>query len=382
VARSKGTRLPGQADDKEWLTVTTPLLPEWEDLAPMLQDVLERRWLTNQGHHTQQLEAALVEALGAPHALTMCNGTLALEILLRATLEGGEVIVPAYSFPATWNLLCDDPRFTPVFVDIDDRCCLDPDAVAAAITPRTTAILGVHAYGAPCAHAQLAGLADRHGLALLYDAAHCFGVTVDGQPLGSWGTGSSWSFHATKVFNTLEGGAVTTADARIAAEVHARRNFGITKSGQTSFGTNAKLDEFRAAFGRATLPLVAAAIAARGDVARDYDEGLLGLPLTRPTWLRPQDGYVPNHAYYPIFFATPSERDRVDGALREAGILARRYFDPGLFRLPLYAGLVNAEAVPNAAAICQRVLCLPIHHQMTPADTAHVISIIRAAMGA
>jgi len=379
MARSKGTRLPGQPDGPDWLVVTSPLLPEWDDLAPRLQAILERRWLTNQGADARELEAALVSFLGAPHALLMTNGTLALEVLVREAVPGGEVIVPAYSFPATWNMLFDDPRYTPVFVDIGADCNVDPVAVAAAVTPATTAVLGVHAYGAPCDRAALEAIAAKHGLALLFDAAHCAGVRVDGAGVGSWGDGSAWSFHATKVFNTLEGGAVTTADATLADRCRARRSFGQSPEGQVSFGTNAKMDEFRAAFGLATLPLVADAITARGAVTDRYDTALDELPIRRPTWLRPRPGFEPNHSYYPVFFEDTHDRDRAEAALREGAVLPRRYFGDDLFTAPAYAGRVDPGAVPNAARASDTVLCLPVHHRMTNDDVDHVVGLLRRA---
>lgn len=380
MARSKGTRLPGQPDGPEWLVVTSPLLPEWEDLAPRLQAVLERRWLTNQGAAAVELEEALEGFLGAPQALLATNGTLALEILIREAAPAGEVIVPAYSFPATWNLLFDDPRYTPVFVDIGDDCCVDPAAVEAAIGPDTTGILGVHAYGATCDRAALEALADRHGLALLFDAAHCAGVRVEEEGVGGWGDGSAWSFHATKVFNTLEGGAITTRDPDLAMACRARRNFGFAPGGQAGFGTNAKVDEFRAAFGLATLPLVDAAIAAREAVAERYHEGLTGLELRLPGWLRRRPGFSPNHAYFPVFFADAATRDAADAALQAGAVLPRRYFDDTLFRAPAYAGRIRREAFPRAATACDTVLCLPLHHRMTDDDVDHVVDLLRRAL--
>ncbi|MEC7946785.1 MAG: DegT/DnrJ/EryC1/StrS family aminotransferase, partial [Myxococcota bacterium] len=216
MARSKGTKLPGDPEGPAWLPVTSPLVPSWDDLAPRLQAILERRWLTNQGEAARDLEEELRGALGAPHAHLVTNGTLALEVLIRAAIPSGEVLVPAFSFPATWNMLLDDPRYRVRFVDVGEDGNLDPDAAAAAIGPETRAILGVHAYGRPCHPERLATIAREHDLTLLFDAAHAFGVFWDGAPVGSLGHGSAWSFHATKVFNTLEGGAVSTSDASLA----------------------------------------------------------------------------------------------------------------------------------------------------------------------
>lgn len=379
MARSKGTKLPGQPDGPAWLPVTSPLLPAWADLAPRLQAVMERRWLTNQGTEARALEDALVGALGAPHALLMTNGTLALEILIRSALPGGEVLVPAFSFPATWNLLLDDPRYSVRFVDVGEDGNLDPDAAEAAIGPATRAILGVHAYGRPCHPDRLLALAETHGLVMLFDAAHAFGVRWRGAPVGALGHGSAWSFHATKVFNTLEGGAVSTADPALATRVEQRRNFGFAPGGQDALGTNAKVDEFRAAFGLATLPLVTAAIAARGVVAAAYDAGLAALPgLRLPQWLRPDATFAPNHAYYPVFFDDAPAREAAEAALQARHVLPRRYFASGLFSDPVYAGRIDPAALPVAARLSETALCLPIHHSMTADDTALVVGTLRA----
>ncbi len=380
MKRTAEVQLPGDAEGRSWPPVTSPLLPEWATLAPMLQDVLERRWLTNQGTYARRLEDALPPILGAPHVALTTNGTLALERMIPSSVAGGEVIVPAWSFPATWNLLADDPRYTPVFVDVGDDLCIDPGAVAAAITPRTTAILTVHACGAPCAQAALAA---QHGPTLLYDAAHAFGVELDGQPLGALGDASAWSFHATKVFNTLEGGAVTTARPDLAARVVTRRNFGLGPEGQTVFGTNGKMDEFRAAVGLATLPLVPGAISARERIPAAYDERLGPLhaegrvefrgPPARPNLRR-------NHAYCPAGF--PGVAVRTDAALRGHGILARRYFGRTLFDDPVYAGRIRPGDLPRAAHAGDTVLCLPIHHAMDEADVDRVCSVRVASLAA
>ena len=383
LSRSKRTKLPWAPDGPAWLPVTSPLLPDWDALAPRLQAILERGWLTNQGAAAQELERVLRAALGAPNAHLMTNGTLALEVLIRAALPFGEILVPAYSFPATWNLLLDDPRYRVRFVDVGEDGNLDPDAAAAAIGPETTGILAVHAYGFPCHPDALQGLATRHGLSLIFDAAHAFGVRWHGTPLGALGDGSAWSFHATKVFNTLEGGAVTTRHDPVVADVEARRNFGFAPGGQQLLGTNAKLDEFRAAFGLTTMPLVPAAIEARGRVARAYDETLhevTGLRL--PTWLRGDETFTPNHAYYPVFFDTGESRAAAEAALKAVHVLPRRYFASGLFEDPAYEGLLDPSALPVAHRLSETVLCLPIHHAMTDGDVALVVETLRAHLGA
>jgi len=383
VPTSKRTRLPWDPQGPAWLPVTSPLLPEWADLAPRLQAILERGWLTNQGEAAQELERELRTYLGAPHAHLMTNGTLALELLIRAALPFGEILVPAFSFPATWNLLLDDPRYRVRFVDVGEDGNMDPSAAEAAIGPETRGILAVHAYGFPCHPEAMESLRREHGLALIFDAAHAFGVGWHGAPLGTLGDGSAWSFHATKVFNTLEGGAVTTRHLPLAEDIEPRRNFGFAPGGQRLLGTNAKLDEFRAAFGLAALPRVPHAIAARGRVARRYDDALRAMPgLRLPTWLQGSTVFTPNHAYYPVFFDTRESRAAAEAALKAAHVLPRRYFASGLFEDPAYEGLLDPDALPVARRLSETVLCLPIHQAMTDGDIAIVVDTLRAHLGA
>jgi dTDP-4-amino-4,6-dideoxygalactose transaminase len=376
--RSCGTALPGDPSGQRWLTVSSPLLPDLDTFVASVADIFERKWLTNQGHYGRSLETALRAALGVADLALLTNGTVAIELMVRSLLDGGEVIVPAYSFPATWSFLADNPRYTPVFVDVGDDYQLDPRAVAAAIGPRTTGILGVHVYGAPADHGALAQLAERHGLALMYDAAHAFGVEVDGRGIGNLGHLSSFSFHATKVFNTLEGGCVTAGTPGGAAEVLSRRNFGLgANEAQLQFGANGKMDELRAAFGLLCLPLVADAIAVRAAVAARYTEQLAaadGIRLPPP----PPANVQHNWAYYPVRLTTRS-RDRVEAALRERGILARRYFSSRVFDSPLYDGLLDLQTLPRTREITDQILCLPIHHAMTEGDVDAVAETILAA---
>lgn len=373
-AVGRRTVVPGRGAGQALVTVTAPLVPEWEALAPLLQDVLSRRWLTNHGHYAQALTRELKRALAAPELSLASNGTLALELLLRAVVPAGEVIVPSFSFPATWNLLCRDPQWTPVFVDIGPDFCVDPQLVEAAITPRTTAILGVHTYGRPCAHAALAALAARHGLRLVFDAAHAFGVELEGRSLAALGDGSAWSFHATKVFSTLEGGAVTSPLADVCATVDRLRNFGFSGlEGQTEFGTNAKVDEFRAAFGLSVLPLVAGAIERRVAVGGQYLERLAPLEgdgVTLPRGLFEDTAWSPNGAYFPVLF--PPEcglgPEELSAGLQAVGVLPRRYFDDRAFKSAIYAPYLCAEDTPRAFEASQNVLCLPIHHDLGEED--------------
>ena len=367
------------------MTVTAPLLPPWETLAPLLQGALERRWITNQGSLARRLEDALPASLGAAHAVLLTNGTSAIELMLKAVVpatgeEPAQVIVPAWSFVATWNLLCDDPRYEPVFVDIGEGWCIDPAAVEAAITPRTKAILAVHPYGLPCDHDALTKIALRHDLRLLYDAAHTFGARWRGHPMGALGDASAWSFHATKVFSTVEGGAVSTPDPALHERLRRARNFGIVPGeDQVVFGTNAKLDELRAAFGLAVLGLVPDAIAARRRVAHWYDTRLAGGQVP---WLRTARDLVdtpelqPNHGYYPVRIAADPGREAVAAALLAAGVHTRPYFGETLFRSTLYRPWIRPDELPQARQAARETLCLPIHHLLTEDDVDHVCTVL------
>ncbi len=378
---------PGSAEWENWLTVTSPLLPDLEELLPLLKDMLDRRWVTNQGPFVRQLETELRDRLDVGALALVTNGTSALELAIRSCVEEGEVLCTSFSFPATWNLLVDNPRYAPVFVDIGDDFNIDPAQVEAAITPRTRAVLAVHAYGYPCKHAELKRICDAHDLALLYDAAHCFGVRVGGRGIGRWGQFSTFSFHATKVFNTLEGGCVTAAEPDSLQEVELRRNFGF-RPGETQqyFGQNAKMDEFRALFGLVTLRHMEQAQKVRAQVSATYLSLLSALQLDG-LWL-PKDvlgstEIQHNHAYFPIRLESEGTqiRDRVFEELRSRGILARRYFSNLFNSSPLYADLNTWGSLPGTRKATQEILCLPIHHEMTEEDCVRVVRGIADCYG-
>ena len=383
AGRSRGTRLPQQPDGPAWLTVTSPLLPPADALVPLIHDILDSRWVTNQGRYARELEARLAAYLGVPDLVLVTNATIALEMAFLESIDDGEVILPAYSFPATWNLFFENPRFTPVFVDIQPDFRVDPAAVEAAITPRTTAIVAVHTYGFPCDHARLRAIADRHGLRLIYDAAHAFGVRQPGTPVAELGDLNVYSFHATKVYNTLEGGAVT-GDPDLLERLRRRRNFGLSREDQLCFGTNGKMDEVRAAVGLLNLDQVDGAIAARAEVSRGY---LRSLPERVPLLQTYGDDLFPaerhhNHSYFPVRVSpdAPLSRDGVLAALQDDGILARRYFFPTPTTSPLYRDHVAPGALPVTRACSLDTVCLPIHHRMTQADCTHVVDSLARAL--
>ncbi len=367
------------------LTVTRPDLPPLEDFLPYLREIWDSRMLSNGGPFHQRLETALCEHLGVPQISLFTNATLALVTALQALRITGEVITTPYSFVATSHALLWN-GIRPVFVDIDpDTLNLDPAQVEAAITPQTTAILPIHCYGTPCDVQALQRIADDYDLKLLYDAAHAFGVQClqGGRPHSVLNHGdlSVLSFHATKVFNTFEGGAIISPDARTKQRIDHLKNFGfVNETTVVAAGINGKMSEFNAALGLAQLGRVDAAIRRRGEVDALYRRLLGDLPGLRLP--HAATDATPNHSYFavriqPGFGAT---RDQVYQALRNEGILARRYFYPLISDFPMYRGLPSAapERLPVARRVAGEVLCLPIFPDMADADVQRVATAVRA----
>jgi dTDP-4-amino-4,6-dideoxygalactose transaminase len=361
------------------LYVTQPFLPPLEEFTPYLQEIWDSKFITNEGPFHQKLEAALAEYLGVNHLALFTNGTLGLVTALQALRIKGEVITTPYSFAATahsilWNGL------TPVFADVDPITCnLDPEAVEAAITPQTTAIMPVHCYGTPCDVERLQRLADTYGLAVIYDAAHAFGVQYKGDSLLNHGDLSVLSFHATKVYTTIEGGAIVCADAKTKQRIDYLKNFGIVDEVTVmAAGINGKMNEVQAAFGLMQLQHVDHLIARRAEIAALYHQRLAGTPGIRlmDTLAQTQ----PNHGYYPIFIEAPFpvSRDQVYQSLRDHGIFARRYFYPLISDMPMYRGLPSAarDHLPNAVRVAQQVLCLPIYPALTDDEVHRVVDIV------
>jgi dTDP-4-amino-4,6-dideoxygalactose transaminase len=361
------------------LTVTQPDLPPLEEFIPYLEKIWESKWLTNNGPFHGQLEQALCEYFGVEHLALFTNGTVALITALQTMRITGEVITTPYSFVATSHaLLWNDIQ--PVFVDIDPvRMTLDPAKIEAAITPRTTAIMPVHCYGYPCDVEAIQRIADTYGLKLIYDAAHAFGVRYKGQSLLTHGDLSVLSFHATKVFNTFEGGAIICPDAKTKQRIDYLKNFGFADEVTVMApGINGKMNEFQAALGMLQLTRVDAAIAKRKALDRIYRDGLAN--VRGITLLRPPSETEHNSAYFPILVEAdyPISRDELYARLRQAEILARRYFYPLISDMPMYRGLPSASAVnlPNARSVSQRILCLPIYPDLAQEDLERVVDII------
>lgn len=365
------------------ITVTQPYLPPLEEFIPYLEQIWENKWLTNNGPFHQQLEKELCRYLGVEHLALFTNGTIALVTALQTLRVTGEVITTPYSFVATTHsLLWNNIR--PVFVDIDPTTMnLDPDKIEAAITPQTTAILPVHCYGNPCKVERIQQIADTYGLKVIYDAAHAFGVKYKGDSLLKHGDLAVLSFHATKVFNTFEGGAIVCQDAKTKQRIDYLKNFGIADEVTVMApGINGKMNEVQAAFGVLQLNHIDYAIGRRKAVDRRYREALRDVPGI--TILPEPDGTVRNYAYFPIL-AGPDyslKRDDLYLRLRESGIHARRYFYPLISDMPMYRGLPSAAPsnLPYAKEVAEQILCLPIYPNLAEDDQQKVIQVVRGGV--
>ncbi len=361
--------------------VTQPEMPPLADFVASLEQIWERKHLTNGGPFHQQLEEALCAHLGVEHISLFANGTLGLMTALQVLGISGEVITTPYSFVATthaltWNGL------QPVFADVDPVTLnLDPDRIEAAITPRTRAIMPVHCYGTPCDVERIEAIARKHGLKVIYDAAHAFGVRRNGKSILRYGDLSVLSFHATKVFNTLEGGAIVCRDAAMKQHIDRMKNFGIADEVTVvAAGINGKMNEVSAAYGLLQLKGVDAAIEKRGKVAARYRELLAGVPGIA---LMPAPDHAANFSYFPILVRDgyPLGRDGLYQKLRDANIHARRYFFPLISELAMYHDLPSAASdnLPAASIAAQQVLCLPIYPALDERDVDRIAAIVRAA---
>lgn len=362
------------------ITVTSPLLPKLEDFNELLKQIWDSKWITNNGCFHQQLEKALAEYLDVPFISLFTNGTLPLITALQALHITGEVITTPYSFVATTHALWWN-GIKPVFVDIDpSNCGLDPEKIEVAITPRTTAIMPVHCYGKPCDTERIQAIADKYGLKVIYDAAHAFGVKVNGESILNNGDMSTLSFHATKVYNTLEGGALVVKDAATKQRIDYLKNFGF--AGETEVvapGINSKMDEVRAAYGLLNLKQVDAAIEARHQVAIRYREALRDVKGIR--FFDDMPGVRHNYSYFPIFVDAEQfgmTRDELYFKMKENNVLGRRYFYPLISTFSTYRGLESArpENLPVATRIANEVICLPMHHALSEEDVDKVIELI------
>ena len=362
------------------ITVTSPLLPPLEEFKPYLEDIWRRKWLTNNGYYHKELENALCEYLGVPYISLFTNGTLPLICALQALRITGEVITTPYSFVATTHALWWN-GIKPVFVDIDRRTGnIDPEKIEAAITPKTTAIMPVHVYGQPCERERIQEIANTYGLKVIYDAAHAFGVEKEGKSLLAAGDMSTLSFHATKVYNTVEGGALVCQDAQTKQRIDYLKNFGFAnETTVVAPGINGKMDELRAAYGLLSLKHVDEAIARRKQVALRYREALR--QARGITFFEDRPGVKHNYSYFPIFINEKEygmSRDALYEKMKTAGVYGRRYFYPLISTFSTYRGLESARPsnLPNAHKMAEEVICLPMHHGLSEEDVDRVLRCI------
>lgn len=362
------------------LHVTQPYLPPLEEFVPYLKKIWNSHTLTNGGPMHQHFERALADYLGVEHISLFSNGTQALVTALQALRISGEVITTPYSFVATahslvWN------GITPVFADVaKDSYNLDPISIEAAITPQTTAIMPVHCYGYPCDVDSIRRIADRYNLRVIYDAAHAFGVKDGGGSILRHGDLSVLSFHATKVFNTFEGGAIVCPSAKVKAHIDHLKNFGfVDEETVVAPGVNGKMNEFSAALGLLQLQHIDKVLQCREKVVKRYVEELSD--VSGISWIVPHPGSSSNYSYFPILVDEPYplSRDALYQAMRAEGVFARRYFYPLISDFSVYRGLLSSrqENLPNARYFASKVLCLPIFPTMSDKELFRVVKVVR-----
>ena len=361
--------------------VTSPLLPSLEDFTFLLKEIWESKMLTNNGNFHQKLEEELAKYLKVPYLSLFTNGTLPLITALQAMRITGEVITTPFSFVATthslwWN------GIKPVFVDIEPETCnLDPSKIEAAITPKTTALMPVHVYGKPCKTKEIQEIANKYGLKVIYDAAHAFGVEINGESILNFGDMATLSFHATKVYNTLEGGALVVHDEQTKKRIDYLKNFGFASETEVvAPGINSKVDEVRAAYGLLNLKQVDHAINSRRKVAIRYRDELQGVKGI--TFFNDIPGVRHNYSYFPIFINAEEygmTRDELYFKMKEHNVFGRRYFYPLISTFSTYRGLdsANPDNLPIATQMSNNVICLPMHHALSENEVEYILQIIK-----
>jgi len=366
--------------EEQKITVTSPLLPPLDEYIPYLRNIWDCKWITNNGQYHKQLEAALCDYLDVEFLSLFTNGTLPLITALQALKIKGEVITTPYSFVATthslwWN------GIKPVFVDIDIKTGnIDPQKIIPSITSKTTAIMPVHVYGNPCNIEEIQRIADHYGLKVIYDAAHAFGVKVNGKSILKAGNMSTLSFHATKVFNTIEGGALVCHDAEKKQHIDYLKNFGfVNETNVIMPGINSKMDEMRAAFGLLNLKYIDAAREARRKVSLQYIDALKDIKGIELLNILPDVEY--NYSYFPIFINAQEygmSRDALFFKMKEQNVLGRRYFYPLISTFKPYKSLrsSNPKNLQNAHKMADAVICLPLYHDLKDRDVEKVLHII------
>ncbi len=359
------------------IPVTKTILPPMEEYFHYLEGIWQTGQLTNNGRLCLDLAGRLKSYLNLPHLELVGNGTLALQIAIKVLGLKGEIITTPYSYVATTNAILWE-GCEPVFVDINPQSfCIDPDLIEAAITDKTSAILATHVYGYPCDMVRIQAIADRYGLKVIYDAAHAFGIKLDGRSLLEHGDCSTLSFHATKLFHTAEGGAVVCRDAEMAHKVFLMAKFGhIGEEAYLDIGINAKMSELHAAMGLCILPRVGDTIASRKECSGWYDERLGGCALQRPVL---PVGLEYNYAYYPVLFSSHDIMMRVRQALLGNGIAPRRYFHPSLNTLPFLKPELKRTCTVSED-ISSRVLCLPLFIGLQKGEVEVICTILQQSI--
>ena len=366
------------------LFVTQPHLPPLGEFIPYLEEIWAGKKLTNNGPFHKQLEVALCGFLGVEHVSLFANATIALLAAVRALGLSGEVITTPYSFVATSHALLWN-GIVPVFVDIDPLTLnMDPAKIEAAITPQTTGIMPVHVYGHPCDVDAIEAIAQKHGLKVIYDAAHAFGVRCHCGSVLQHGDLSVLSFHATKVFNTFEGGAIVSPDAQTKRHIDQLKNFGFeNETTVTEIGINGKMSEFNAALGLLQLRYFEEAVQRRKAIDAAYREGLKNLLGIR-CMPHAVEEYT-NYAYFPIFVGPecPITRDELYQRLKDAGVHGRRYFYPLISSFPMYRDLpsANHDNLPKAVRAANEVICLPLYPALSEKEIFEVVSVFKKILG-
>ncbi len=353
------------------INVTQTFLPPLEEYTEYLQQIWDSKWLTNRGKFVQELEAKLKDYLDVENLLTVGNGTIALQVAIKALDLRGEIITTPFSYVATVSSIVWE-NCEPVFVDIDeDYLTIDETKIEAAITDRTSAILATHVYGNPCNVEAIQAIAERYNLKVIYDAAHCFGVKYKGKSILNWGDVSTLSFHATKLFHTGEGGGIICNSKELAHKIFYHHNFG--HNGPEEFwglGINAKLSELNAAMGLAVLPYLEEIIEKRRQASDLYDSFLAETSLRKPL-IREETDF--NYAYYPVIFPNRELLLKAQKSLNSKQINPRRYFYPSLNKLPY----VNYKPLEIAESISERILCLPFYSDLEDSNIEKISLLIK-----
>lgn len=363
---------------QERINVTQPKLPNYERYTEVIKEIWEEKWLTNDGPLHERFRGGMKEYLNVPNGELFTNGHLALEIAIKSLDLKGEIITTPFTFASTTHAIT-NCGLTPVFCDIDQKTYnIDANKIESLITPKTSAIVAVHVFGTPCDVDKINQIAKKYNLKVIYDAAHAFGVEIDGIGIGNFGDISMFSLHATKVFHSIEGGILTYQDESLTPVIKALKNFGITSPESVDYvGTNAKMNEFQAAMGLCNLETITEDIQKRSQIHKTYVEGLSAFS---PVSLLPfQDNVKANHAYFPILLKDKDTRDFLHMKLQEYNVFSRKYFYPLCNDFNCYGS--NSETTPVGKGVSDTILCLPMYSELDLSDVKKITEIIKVELG-